>query len=210
MLRQNNTWWGHDLLWCLEHRKGNKAEFHHLVSPCCYPDPHWSNPHSQHGVFSLPQKKVLKGACTHMMAFDNLLLQLIIEQAAWDSKTCNLLGDNSVIFLRHSTITISSSLANWASDWTRIFGEIKGVSSLPIEKVDILEGRLCHWFGLKVFHWQSWYLPGSLFCHQRWPCHQASIKNENKYLHSMFLFRHGLRYICMLRKNGDKSGPSDV
>jgi len=24
------------------------------------------------------------------------------------------------------------------------------------------------------------------------------------------VIRHGLRYICMLRKNGDKSGPSDV
>ena len=101
-------------------------------------------------------------------------LQLIIEQAAWDSKTCGLLGHNSVIFLNHSTITISSSLAYWVSDWTWISGEIKSVN-FQIEKVDILERRLCHWFGPKVFLWQSWYFPGSLFCHQRRSCHQASI-----------------------------------
>ena len=59
---QNYSWWGYDILWGLEHWKGDKREFHHMVSSCGYPDDHWAIPHSNHGVYPLPRQEVLKGA----------------------------------------------------------------------------------------------------------------------------------------------------
>ena len=102
-------------------------------------------------------------------------LRYIVEQATRDTRTHDLLGDNTLICLLHCTSTLSSSLANRVSDRTRIFGEIR-IGQL-IHSIISLERRLCNWFGLEVFLRESWYISGPLHHRHRRPCLEASVQN---------------------------------